>query len=594
MSKQKPLKSLLSQTLALLILSTALANLSGFSAPKAVNPWGGQEITPNASGDPTKPVSRGYIVPSATEIPGGSKISVEIFQDRLNAPVSLFLQAAIKDSNGKSQLVTVKSLDSKVNDNPTLYYSKRDFDINYQDLNSEIQKFAPGATSLVVGPGTPLFVYAQFENGSQFFHQWGGVARGGIVFMPGQTLQASSQGTPDSSTRPSELDIAYPINQTLANQFVDRNSKAGLQVGGQIRSRVEAEGKFQIPLNDFDHVRAEIFKLAKDPALAQTIFGADWTFELQERYLLKNADGSLQIGADGFPVPDAMVDTYYDNDKFEAAKNDIAIRYRFTKGNNTGAWNFKPGLALSTPDGIVNRVEYGVDTTDDKPDTIRKFADSTHPVNPFQMIRTVVPGSNPSDFLNPAIKLTDDRYKIVLKHKNGLAIEVSVDKVTAESLKGDGKKPVQYVQVEADIEHLATNSANIAQSNLGGLGLGHVDPSTISGFLGALDSKAEFDGKVVLHNLDDLKMSSPLQQARAQEFALATQAIVAFRDKIIGNNWLPGAQKYAYAAQALGLVSAADASTSVKTMLAKQKQIEANVGPAAGQVSASKCQLLFK
>ena len=52
----------------------------------------------------------------------------------------------------------------------------------------------------------------------------------------------------------------------------------------------------------------------------------------------KKKDGSLILDKDGLPTPDPMVDTYYDNDKYDAAKNDMAIRYRWTEGNATGAW----------------------------------------------------------------------------------------------------------------------------------------------------------------------------------------------------------------------------------------------------------------
>ena len=47
-----------------------------------------------------------------------------------------------------------------------------------------------------------------------------------------------------------------------------------------------------------------------------------------------------------------MVDTYYDNATFDAAKHDVAIRYRWTEGNQAGAWNFKPGLAVVDADGL--------------------------------------------------------------------------------------------------------------------------------------------------------------------------------------------------------------------------------------------------
>ena len=46
------------------------------------------------------------------------------------------------------------------------------------------------------------------------------------------------------------------------------------------------------------------------------------------------------------------------------------------------------------------------------------------------------------------------------------------------------------------------------------------------------------------------------------------------RDAVIGKNWLPGAQKYAYGATALGLVDASDASVSVKELLNRMGKME--------------------
>ena len=460
----------------------------------SINFWGGYST--QASQDITKPVpDRSYFVTSVEEIAGGAKLIVEIYHGKLDSKVSLYLQAAINDGNGNVDPIPFKQLDNQVADNPTNYYSKREFILKYADLNAELAPLLPaGAKHLTIGPGTPLFVFAQFH---EFNHQWGSIGRGGIFFMPEAAGVASTAGASANAParRADELDLAYPIPENMAFKYNDVVKKTGLQVGGQIRSRLESEGKYQIPQQDLARVKKHLFDLANNPAEAQKVLGPDWTITPLLKYMLKdpNDPNKLLLDKNGLPTPDPMVDTYYDNDNFDAAKNDMAIRYRWTEGNGTGAWNFKPGLDHVTKDGIVDRLEYGADTTDDKPDTIKKFADSTDPLNFFGLIREIVPGSTPSDFLKPSVKVQDTRYKFLLEHKNGLKVEVSLDDVKATSLRS--KHESQYSQMEMDIDHLSTASQNVATNANGFSGLsGTVTPAQQT-FLAALDGKAFLDGR---------------------------------------------------------------------------------------------------
>ena len=85
---------------------------------------------------------------------------------------------------------------------------------------------------------------------------------------------------------------------------------------------------------------------ANDPAEQARIFGPGWTLKLEDRYMKRDpVTKQLILDAHGLPTPDPMVDTYMDNDNFDAASNDMAIRYRWTEGNKTGNWNFKPFLS---------------------------------------------------------------------------------------------------------------------------------------------------------------------------------------------------------------------------------------------------------
>jgi hypothetical protein len=55
-------------------------------------------------------------------------------------------------------------LDDKLADNPKLYYSKREYNLTYAELNDQLQKILPSnASHLKIGPGSPLFVIAHFN-----------------------------------------------------------------------------------------------------------------------------------------------------------------------------------------------------------------------------------------------------------------------------------------------------------------------------------------------------------------------------------------------------------------------------------------------
>lgn len=582
------------------ILVAALAvNLVGSTAKAtgAVNFWGDYfGVNGVAHNDPNQPVSSGrsYFTTATEEVPGGFKLIVDIWSGEKNVPVALWLQVAINDGKGKIQAIPIMQLNDYVKDNPDNYHSRREFVLTYQQINDAIKaNVSSSAQHLQVGPGSALFLYGHWKAYSHYGHSWGGFERGGIFFAPESKNSTSTHAIAAPARQPTELDIAYPISNIMTMQYNDQinGQSSGLKKGGQIRSRLESEGKFQIPLDDAPAMRAKLFALANDPAQAAQILGADWTVSAEMRYMKKDAQGQLILDQHGHPTPDPMVDTYYDSKDSKGASNDIALRYRWTEGNATGAWNFKPGLTHMSPEGIVNRIEYGIDTTDDKPETIKKFANSMDPLNPLKLIRELVPGATPSDFLLPSVKVTDVRHKFKLKHKNGLVIELSLDDVLAESLRGPQK--TRFVQLEADIDHLSTASNNVASTASGGLS---GDISSFKGFLQNLDSNAFLDGRAVIHSSKDLDPKSPVLKAHANDFAEAEIAIKALRSHVAGKNWLPAPQKASLAAVLLGHVDKAHASKSVRTLIDSVKAQKAG-GKDPGRIfedhGAAFCKRIF-
>jgi hypothetical protein len=540
-----------------------------------VNPWSAGQQPEIKAFDPSQPVGRGYIIPSSRTAPGGAEVVVDIFHNQLNSPVTLVLQALIDPRSSsrrvRPRLLDVAVLSDQVADNPNSYHSRRVFQLDYNAINAKLATAFSNAPNIRIGPGSPLFVYALWNASG---HQWGGVDRSGIFFLPGHAPTAADGDVARATLRrPEALDMSFPITSSFAAQFNDPVTQAGLKVNGAIRSRVEGEGKFQVRDEDFSASLRRLLSLANSPNEVTSLLGPGWKLALEDRYLLKHSNGRLKLDSKGLPMPDPMVDTYYDDASFRAAENDVAIRYRFTAQNQTGAWNIKPGASLTDADGVTYRVEYGVDTTSDSPRVIEKFADSTDPLNPFSRISRAIPGARPSDFLQPAVKITDYRYKFKLEHTSGLIVEISMDDVRAENLRSATSPRVRYFQVEMDIDHLATQSTNVQSGNsISSMVRIRLDrpTSTDKRNMTAVRAEAVLDGRPVMHEIEDLDPNSLVRQRNKADFDMATQAIKVLRDQVVGSSWLPGAQKYAWAVRELGLTKQ-QSSKSVASLLEAQR-----------------------
>lgn len=562
--------------LSLLAVSAQRSNAAGNFQFYGAYP----NIPSDANFDISKPSEgRSKFIASAEPAQGGARLIVDLHNGKRNEPVSLWLQVAINDGNGKLIPVTLMQLSDRVKDNPSNYGSRREFNLNYDELNRSLRKILPAAAQhLEIGPGTPLFVYGKWVD---YSHDWGGIGRGGIFYMPEISPEESTSGattrvaqTSSLGARPTELDLAYPITNLMALKYntVRGGKTVGLKVGGQIGSRLESEGKFQINVIDRlatstadpNVVLQKLFTLSKNPAEARRVLGPDWTIKPELRYMKKDASGKMLLDEHRLPQPDPMIDVYYDDKDYRASQNDIAIRYRKTEGNGYGSWNLKPGVYTVSAEGIMNRLEYAIDATDALPETIKPFADSYDPLNPFNIVlRQAIPEAVPSEFLFSAVRIVDYRYKFKLQHSSGVEVELSVDNVTAESTR-DNRAPIRYVQLEADVAHPATAKANVAKAVDAFFGLSSQNDRFTIARLGA---NAYIDGRPSMHSIADLEASSPVMQKNSEHLNIAAIAIKSLREELIGKNWLRGPQKNALAAYLLGLVNEREASPSVKKLL---------------------------
>lgn len=552
------------------------AALANDGANKPVN-FNGSYRRGEFVNDKTKPVQgRSYFTPEVVATPNGFELALEMWHGKLDASVSVGLELAINDGKGGLEAVDFLVLDDKKADNKKLYYSKRKYKLTYEELNAALRKAYPNLPAhIVIGPGTPLFAKAVWHD---YYHMWGSIDRGGIFIAPGKA-QANLGG--GNQRRTLDLDLAYGITETMRNKYNNLEKKTGLASNGQIRSRLEAEGKYQLSLDQLPVIKKQLFEMVDDPKLAQRVLGKEWTISAELRYMKRDEKKELILDKDGLPTPDPMQDTYYDNDTYEAAKNDTVLRYRFTEGNQTGSWNIKPGAIQVSPEGVAYRIEYGVDATDNQPSSIRKFADSADALNPFQSIQNIAGGKSVTEFLKePAVKVIDTRFKFKLTNQEtGLVVEMSLDDFIVKDLRNAKNRDVRIAQLEMDIEHLATKTSNVAgNASYASYFSYQVSAGAQQQFVAKLNEDSFVDGRAIMHTLADLDPASPIREKNNADFESAEKVIKRIRGHLIGDDWVAGAQKYAVAAERLKLVTPAQASASVKAMKERIRAIRQKGG----------------
>jgi hypothetical protein len=518
--------------------------------------------------NPSKPAPlRSQFFTSVEKIDdNSSKLTVTVwngFKKGPNSHVSLGIRVAVNDGKDRLLLVPIKILETDAHENNGTYAFERTYILDYAELNKSLRKLLPNNNSnLKIGPGTPIFIHGYWKS---MGHYWGLIDRGGVVYLPSND---SSSGQAASTRRSEDLDLAYPITKQLAQKYntVKPNGDVvGLKEGGQIKSRIEMEGKYQVAEDQIEDILKDLFDLSKNQSAAEKILGKGWELKLEDRYLKKDSSGKLALDKNGFPIPDPMDDIYHDSKAAVAAQSDMAFRYRYTQGNGYGSWNYKPSMGIVDNDGIVLRVEDAIDTTDNNPASLKKFAESSDPLNMFfYSLRNIF------STLSPSVQLIDTRYKFKAKNKQGMVVEVSLDLVKVKSKRSS--KTAEFYQLEMDVDHPSTSTANIASVARGVYNSsGSQEPSMVINekpkTIDLFRSSSSFlDGRPVLHTEADLDPKSPVNVKHAKDFSDAKKMIVNLRDHLLGRDWVAAPQKAALASYLVGLVNERNASPSVKRL----------------------------
>jgi hypothetical protein len=554
--------------------------------------------------------SRGFIKVAAEPSDTGCVIKVTSGHQSKNEDVTLILQARVRHTTTDPNDATKKITEEKVitldimhtgKINPDGFESESKFEVDYDKINAYLAHYQPG---LQLSPGTPLAVYAAWDNS----HQWGGYARDGIVYIP-QRLQnplsaAGASGANDPLGGPVPLDIGVQLSEDLVKAntwYGPHGSTEVLARGGQFMSRVESEVKVEVPYDKGNEVARRLTSLIQltndayvleqkaktDPSVkgaaeakqaevkstAERIFGRGWNLSIEDvrRFYEFDAAGKLVLDAEGLPKVMPMLDRYYDSQDGKLAQRGIALRFRETPKDPMGLVNIKMPSPGDLPNptnlaGLIGRYDTGIQTVKgirSTPEALTQFFDSTEHLNAFKYIREAIPGLTAKDVLKPAMDLTTRRYKIMLEHESGTSVEISLDHVTAVALDEKGNvrldasgKPMvaTFWQDERDLEHLQLNSNNQA-SNTGAAAFGALGQFSTEDeqdkWLKKLGGDATLSGPPRIHRPSDVTNPSIID---SEAYKLLLDVGPRSHQHLLGFTPRGAMQKYAWAARLTGIV----------------------------------------
>jgi hypothetical protein len=345
-------------------------------------------------------------------------------------------------------------------------------------------------------------------------------------------------------TMPLDLGIQFPP------ELVSRYSKV-LAPNGQFTSRLEHETKWDVKLEQLEPFRLKLEALVADQKLIDQIFGVDakdghsvWSIERVDKYYEKDASGKVKTDKSGKPILSPMVDTYYDTPDYKLSKAQAAFRFRELEGDTVNNINIKPGPGMRDDIGVATRVEYGLwvrGSVRDNPSLLKDFFQSREHLNPFRFLQQIVPGLDAGSALQPSVKISDARYKYLLKNENGLSVELSLDDVTAMAMRGDTSRRAHFGQLEMEVDHMQFGSNNVTQPK----------PEEIRKWLE--QNGSDLGGAPRVHTLADINNE---KLKKMPEYVTHTAATKALGNYLYGDyRKAPQAKQKAHvSAQMLGLI----------------------------------------
>lgn len=211
-------------------------------------------------------------------------------------------------------------------------------------------------------------------------------------------------------------------------------------------SRIEAEGKADIPRAQLEQAIGGLRKLTRDPVLTERVLGKGWRVVEVGQWNVK--------------------DTYRDNDAYDLAQRDSGFRVR-TQGGRSEINTKPPGGVRTGRDGLITiRVEQGLSTG--SATSLERVASTRSTHNPLGWIRRELK-QDPGSFVRPAVQVDQLRTRFVLQKAEGTdaggqphwnpLVDISVDDVTATDARaaGGGEK-IAFAQIEFDLNHPGSNT----------------------------------------------------------------------------------------------------------------------------------------
>jgi hypothetical protein len=458
----------------------------------------------------------GYGNAAAVATVDGFQLDLE-FYTTAKEEIFLFLQVPLMDANGALTYVTLDVLSSDgtkhssdfnsaaakepLTDRPG-FYGRATFAFSLADLNAHLK--AKGL-QVELRPGDQLSVGGLVDNsGHRIFNgasnSFGIPKPLGAGAMSSTAIRAGAQQTIKAADVP--LDISLKLPPDIMQTQIKVGGKAitlSSVLEGEVTTRLESEYKGSVTAKQMDSMITNAYRLgalseralagdAKARAQLDKELGPDLVLEPVKRHWLAS-DGkpvgsrdpatlTVQRDANGWPLLDAMVDSYSDDKAltFSAASGAARVRGNAQK---TGHAEFKfGGGLLDERTGIRQRVEVGLGLKPGASEADLKAIFQYITENPLSPLANsplgqVIAEARKANVLDAMIGdrttfavVTQNRHKFELTNtKTGTKAELSLDMVHAKTVRpehqinGVDQEETYYV-IETELDHLQLTSAN--------------------------------------------------------------------------------------------------------------------------------------
>lgn len=527
--------------------------------------------------------SGGFTGISATPLPDGFRLKLDLHTQKPSEKVTLMLWGEVYDPDKKA-LVPV--LFDFLQHSEPVSTSGTDgtklFDVRYADLNRLLQQLTQNP-NLKVEPGvTPLFVAAQWPD---FGHRAGGPGEGTFI------APAPSSASPEalwsagrvsaSSASVNAEDIPIDKSFKVGKAFLEPSYSLGdlnwspvkdaINPEGEFSSRVEGEAKAVLRSKaEWLSATQSLYEMSADPVKLEKALGKGWTLVAghqnpkTERFYVKDDPANATLpgvsgtgihaglrvdSQTGLPLVECYDDRYGDDANMSLTRAGHSARIRSDEHKTElqikhggdrptqGLLRIRPEYAVPLKQGVTLAKAAEALGLINTPPPAGRFYHTAYNTVCRELAQGGVDLATALKDMKDLFQVSQSRHKFQLKNSEGMEIEVSLDEVTATTLRPehngpDGKpRSVTFYVMEEEVDHKQINSSNSLESPAAAAATNApLDEATQKAVLAGLGPKATLNVEPSLHTRAE--WANPGLRATAT-FSAADKATSALAQAIL-------------------------------------------------------------